>query len=1173
MSIVVRIVECDATLKTINVRMENISNNVDRTIKCLKIYLEEKQNLPIDEQHIFLDRGEIKLPDDTKLSAGQKLIVFRYPKKTFLHVVPRLRGEEKRNVLLRMLNPTSAEAARTNFKGIGNDNFCVERLERAEEHFWNLEVKLWIDDFRDALGMARRKNNPKKTCLCMILMGRLLLVLGKYKCADKFITKAQEINDSKCLGLDFEIALIQARVKLKTENFEKVLEIIDQVCKKCRDSRALAEIAEIRGLVSHEQGELEKAEAYFAEARDKLVDNVRELALDVYASRILSSKEKYDESLEKLKECRNEFKKLKNEYWVMLTDLEISENHYRIGDYGLSANILKDLLKKMGMKEFECPYFRSRIFLLLGNIRFNEGRFEISKKFLLQSFIAVQSHGALKSSIAIYVNFCLGTVHGKLGDFEESMKKFEKSRKIAEEIGLCTIQFRAKLYYRQGFVWENTDPTKAQNYYLKCLEQISKKVENKEMKEIALNAVGNLAVVLQKTGHLEKSIEKYGEIDKLYFDLMENFAKTESRECFRERYKKIFDYIIFAYIKAKMFEKIVRVIEISKSISDYFAWKKWHERIRKDRKKDFELIGNDDWSLEKVYEKNPVDKTVLIFFTYGGNRLIRLILRREEWLFSDWKDFNSMKLVDLLKVYSKKIDVGFKIYGKKNQIEWNYPTNTVKVEETFKKLREANAELYDLLIEGIEDFLPQDPNEHFVIVPHGPIFNVPFNSLFDEKEGKYFIEKYTFSMSPSLFLYQVNKHQYWVGQKYRERDMREKVPGLLLGDPANAKGNTRILGNTLEVEKIGEICEKFDFRDFRRKKTPNAPTKKTIDVLKRVKRKVKSETPKKKTKSVHLCKNALNLKNFANALDNYLPLFLYFGMHCNYSAFHTGSTFPPIFDVVEPEVVPHPHYCKTGSIGFSENESLHALDIEKMNLEGIEFVFLNCCNTLKGRTTKEGDILGLRRSFFLAGVPYVIGFDTPLHNDVGFFVSQKFFENQMQRKFSKTLSLRKAILEMIGLKDVGKLAGKLKIRDLSSLWGGYQAHGYEPMFCGSCGPSDEDLSTDSPYFQMPGCGHTFCRGILFLCLNFTSKDDCFVQFCKDKIREGEISFNPKSGFVTITCPVDGCDNSPEDVHFFQFLEKEKLEHPVEGCQNFYSLLKLKGLKKKFEQILDPSRFT
>mgnify|MGYP001791792882 CR=1 FL=1 len=59
--------------------------------------------------------------------------------------------------------------------------------------------------------------------------------------------------------------------------------------------------------------------------------------------------------------------------------------------------------------------------------------------------------------------------------------------------------------------------------------------------------------------------------------------------------------------------------------------------------------------------------------------------------------------------------------------------------------------LYDLLIEPIKAWLPNDANELVIFIPQLELFKVPFAALQDSRTGKYLIEEHTISISPSVF--------------------------------------------------------------------------------------------------------------------------------------------------------------------------------------------------------------------------------------------------------------------------------------------------------------------------------------------------------------------------------------------------------------------------------------
>ncbi|HEY9702683.1 MAG TPA: CHAT domain-containing protein, partial [Allocoleopsis sp.] len=68
--------------------------------------------------------------------------------------------------------------------------------------------------------------------------------------------------------------------------------------------------------------------------------------------------------------------------------------------------------------------------------------------------------------------------------------------------------------------------------------------------------------------------------------------------------------------------------------------------------------------------------------------------------------------------------------------------------------------LYQVLIESIINFLPQNTDEQLIFVPQDFLFLIPFAALKDS-QGKYFIEKYNFITVPTIHLLQTaNTKQY-----------------------------------------------------------------------------------------------------------------------------------------------------------------------------------------------------------------------------------------------------------------------------------------------------------------------------------------------------------------------------------------------------------------------------
>ncbi len=77
------------------------------------------------------------------------------------------------------------------------------------------------------------------------------------------------------------------------------------------------------------------------------------------------------------------------------------------------------------------------------------------------------------------------------------------------------------------------------------------------------------------------------------------------------------------------------------------------------------------------------------------------------------------------------------------------PKTPEEVAALAKRRQEALRELYTLLIAPVEQYLPKTEESVVTIVPHGPMFMVPFSALISP-DGKFLIEKHTLGYTPAI---------------------------------------------------------------------------------------------------------------------------------------------------------------------------------------------------------------------------------------------------------------------------------------------------------------------------------------------------------------------------------------------------------------------------------------
>ena len=105
-------------------------------------------------------------------------------------------------------------------------------------------------------------------------------------------------------------------------------------------------------------------------------------------------------------------------------------------------------------------------------------------------------------------------------------------------------------------------------------------------------------------------------------------------------------------------------------------------------------------------------------------------------------------------------------------------------------------DLYRLLIEPIETYLPAQDGSRITIIPHGPLFALPFAGLRDA-HGRYLVERYTLEYSPAISVLK------FTGAMHTPADP-SAFHFLLIGDPAGMQklGLPQLAGSRKEVSAV-----------------------------------------------------------------------------------------------------------------------------------------------------------------------------------------------------------------------------------------------------------------------------------------------------------------------------------------------------------------------------------
>ncbi|MBD1899517.1 CHAT domain-containing protein [Trichocoleus sp. DQ-A3] len=106
----------------------------------------------------------------------------------------------------------------------------------------------------------------------------------------------------------------------------------------------------------------------------------------------------------------------------------------------------------------------------------------------------------------------------------------------------------------------------------------------------------------------------------------------------------------------------------------------------------------------------------------------------------------------------------------------------------------ARAQLHQVLIEPIADFLPKDANSHVIFIPQGGLFLLPFPAL-KAPNGKYLIEQHTILTAPAIEVLDLTQQQQQRVEELHRTSLDSKNV-LVVGNPTMPKMPTTKAGQT-----------------------------------------------------------------------------------------------------------------------------------------------------------------------------------------------------------------------------------------------------------------------------------------------------------------------------------------------------------------------------------------
>lgn len=286
-------------------------------------------------------------------------------------------------------------------------------------------------------------------------------------------------------------------------------------------------------------------------------------------------------------------------------------------------------------------------------------------------------------------------------------------------------------------------------------------------------------------------------------------------------------------------------------------------------------------------------------------------------------------------------------------------SDVFEIVESYQRTHEQLQALHQLLIEPIKQFLPTNPNDRLIFIPHNELFLVPFAALQDAS-GNYLIDKHTILTAPSI---QVLDLTYQQDRNHEDsKTKNDWLPALIVGNPTMPKIATQLGKEPEQLSNLsGAEHEAIAISQLLQTKA--------ITGKDATKAKIVQQMPN--SQLIHLATHGL--------LDDF-----------------QGQGIPGAIALAP------------NGTGEHNDGLLTANEILAMKLKA-ELVVLSACDTGRGTITGDG-VIGLSRSLLTAGVSSLVVSLWSVPDAPTAELMTQFYQ-QLQQNPDKAQALRQAMLK------------------------------------------------------------------------------------------------------------------------------------------------------------------
>ncbi|MBD1942965.1 tetratricopeptide repeat protein, partial [Coleofasciculus sp. FACHB-712] len=412
----------------------------------------------------------------------------------------------------------------------------------------------------------------------------------------------------------------------------------------------------------------------------------------------------------------------------------------------------------------------------------------------------------------------LGAIYANLGKSKEAVQSYEQSLAIARQISDregqgSTLANLGSAYHVQG------EFTKALDYYQQSLA-IAKEISNRELQHKAL---GNLGIAYEDLGdypkaieHHQKSLEiarslgdKRGEgaaLNNLGHTLFASGKLPEAEKKLRDAVEvmeslrpglndiqnvSVFDTQVLTY-------NLLQQILIAQNKEDSAL-----EISERGRARAFVELLQQRLSPEASARQTNLNPPTIaqikkIAKEQNATLVEYSIVPEEEFKVQGKLRGQASELFIWVvqptgKVAFRRVDLK-PLRQQDNSFEELLANSRILYGPNIQKGEAARAQLHQVLIEPIADFLPKDPNSHVIFIPQGGLFLLPFPAL-KAPNGKYLIEQHTILTAPAIEVLDLTQQQQQRVEELHRTSLDSKNV-LVVGNPTMPKMPTTKGGQT-----------------------------------------------------------------------------------------------------------------------------------------------------------------------------------------------------------------------------------------------------------------------------------------------------------------------------------------------------------------------------------------